>query len=95
MELHDMAQYRLPRTRRLSYLAFSEDRRPRNVADDEQACRRGTRALGLGCIPAARAVAQTLASGSSAAATNRSFSAALQRRRRCTDVMTSIAVLLM
>jgi hypothetical protein len=27
-------------------LALSEDRRPRNVADDEQACRRGTRALG-------------------------------------------------
>jgi hypothetical protein len=46
MEIHDLAECRIPRTRRVSCLAFSEDRRPRNVADDEQACRRGTRALG-------------------------------------------------
>jgi hypothetical protein len=36
-----------------------------------------------------RAIAVTLAPGSSVAATKRSFSAALQRRRRSTDVMTS------
>jgi len=46
MELHDMAQYRVPRPRRVSHLAFPEDWRSRNVANDEQACRRGTRALG-------------------------------------------------
>jgi hypothetical protein len=40
-------------------------------------------------MPASRAIADTLAPGSSAAATSRSFSAALQRRRRSTDVMTS------
>jgi hypothetical protein len=32
MELHDLAQYRLPRTRRVPYLALSEDWWPRNVA---------------------------------------------------------------
>jgi len=40
-------------------------------------------------ILASRAIVDTLAPGSSVAATNRCFSAALQRRRRSTDVMTS------
>jgi hypothetical protein len=39
--------------------------------------------------------AETPAPASREAATRRSFSSALQRRRRCTDVITSIAVLLM
>src|SRR5215470_9855385 len=42
-------------------------------------------------IPAARATFEALAPGSSAAATIRSFSARDQRRRRCTDVITSTA----
>jgi hypothetical protein len=42
-------------------------------------------------ILAARAISETLASSSSAAATIRSFSARDQRRRRCTDVITSTA----
>jgi hypothetical protein len=40
-------------------------------------------------MPASRAIADTLAPGSSVAATSRRFSAKLQRRRRSTDVMTS------
>src|SRR5262249_46132314 len=46
----------------------------------------------LGCR---RATADTRVPGSSDAATSRSFSSAVQRRGRCTEVMTSIAVLLM
>ena len=42
-----------------------------------------------------QATADTPQPGSSDAATSRSFSATLQRRRRCTDVITSIAALLM
>src|SRR5215472_7170054 len=49
----------------------------------------------LGCIPAWRATADTPVPGSSDVAISRSFSSAVQRRRRCTEVMTSIAVLLM
>src|SRR4029453_2489808 len=45
-------------------------------------------------IPAARATSEALAPGSSAAATIRSFSARDQRRRRCTDVITSTALLI-
>jgi len=47
----------------------------------------------LGWIPASRATAETLAPRSSEAATSRSFSAPPQRRRRSTEVMTSIALL--
>src|SRR5262245_39368379 len=45
-------------------------------------------------IPAARATSEALAPGSSAAATIRSFSARDQRRRRCTDVITSTALVI-
>src|SRR5262245_38693840 len=47
----------------------------------------------LVCIPASRATSDATAPGSSAAATIRSFSARDQRRRRCTDVITSICAL--
>jgi len=47
-----------------------------------------------GCSPASRASAGTTASGSSDAATSRSFSAELHRRRRSTDVITSTGSLL-
>jgi hypothetical protein len=47
---------------------------------------------GLVCIPAARATSEATAPGSIAAATIRSFSARGQRRRRCTDVITSTCV---
>jgi len=43
----------------------------------------------LGWTPALRATADTLAPASSVAATSCSFSAELQRRRRCTDLITS------
>src|SRR5215469_11433763 len=46
----------------------------------------------LGCSPASRASADTTAPGSSDAATSRSFSAELHRRRRSTDVITSTCV---
>jgi hypothetical protein len=58
--------------------------------DRRSSCRRHPYSW-LGWIPASRATAETL--DSSEAATIRSFSAALQRRRRSTDVMTSIALL--
>src|SRR5882672_2993371 len=45
-------------------------------------------------IPAARATSEALAPGSSAAATIRSFSARDQRRRRCTDVITSTVLVI-
>src|SRR5215467_6730839 len=45
-------------------------------------------------IPAARATSEAIAPGSSAAATIRSFSARDQRRRRCTDVITSTALVI-
>src|SRR3974390_3413113 len=48
-----------------------------------------------GWTPASRAIAETVAPRSSEAATSPSFSAVLQRRRRSTEVMTSIAGLLM
>jgi len=60
--------------------------------DRRSSCRRHPYSW-LGCIPACRATADTLAPGSSEAATKRSFSAALQRRRRSTDVMISTALL--
>jgi len=41
-------------------------------------------------MPAECAISETLARGSSVAATNRSFSSRDQRRRRSTDVITSI-----
>src|ERR1700735_5148731 len=44
-------------------------------------------------IPAARATSEATAPGSIAAATIRSFSAGDQRRRRCTDVITSTCAL--
>jgi hypothetical protein len=46
----------------------------------------------LVCIPASRATSDATAPGSSAAATIRSFSARDQRRRRCTDVITSTCI---
>jgi hypothetical protein len=49
--------------------------------------------IGLQDPGIAGATADTLALGSSEAATSRSFSAALQRRRRSTDVITSIVLL--
>jgi hypothetical protein len=49
----------------------------------------------LGCIPACRAIADTLAPGSSDAATSCSFSAELHRRRRSTEVITSTRPLVM
>jgi hypothetical protein len=42
----------------------------------------------LGCIPACRATAETLAPGSSVAATSCSSSIVVQCRRRSTDVTT-------
>src|SRR5215470_6174052 len=45
-------------------------------------------------IPAARATSEAIAPGSNAAATIRSFSARDQRRRRCTDVITSTALVI-
>src|SRR5262245_25486247 len=62
------------------------------TGDRRSSCRRHPYSW-LGWIPASRATAETLAPGSSEADTNRSFSAALHRRRRSTDVMTSIALL--
>src|SRR5262245_54188157 len=47
----------------------------------------------LACILASRATSQATAPGSSAAAMIRSFSARDQRRRRCTDVITSTCCL--
>src|SRR5262249_33667414 len=49
----------------------------------------------LVCMPASRAISEATAPGSSAAATIRSFSSRDQRRRRCTDVITSTCVLVM
>src|SRR5215472_723576 len=60
--------------------------------DSRTSCRRHPYSW-LAWIPASRATLETLALGSSEAATSRSFSAALQRRRRSTDVITSIALL--
>jgi hypothetical protein len=60
--------------------------------DRRSSCRRHPYSW-LGWIPASRATTETLALGSSDADTSRSFSAALQRRRRSTDVITSIALL--
>jgi hypothetical protein len=60
--------------------------------DRRSSCRRHPYSW-LAWIPASRATPETLALGSSEAATSRSFSAALQRRRRSTDVITSIALL--
>jgi hypothetical protein len=52
-------------------------------------CRR-QRYSKLAPTPASRAISDATAPGSLIAATSRAFSAALQRRRRSTDVMTSI-----
>ena len=62
--------------------------------DRRSSCRRHPYSW-LARIPASRATPETLALGSSEAATSRSFSALLQRRRRSTEVMTSTAGLLM
>src|SRR5262245_6844392 len=61
--------------------------------DRRSSCRRHPYSW-LGWIPASRATADTPAPRSSEAATSRSFSTALQRRRRSTEVMTSIALLM-
>jgi hypothetical protein len=49
----------------------------------------GVVSRGLVWMPAARATSDAIAPGSSDAATIRSFSESGQRRRRCTDVITS------
>src|SRR5208337_4778841 len=61
---------------------------PRSAAN----CRR-QRFSRLTSTPALRAISVTTAAGSPIAATSRAFSAALQRRRRSTDVMTSMRLM--
>src|SRR5262249_3215787 len=58
------------------------------IGDCDRSCRRQPYSW-LAWIPACRANVDTLAPGSSDAATNSCFSEALHRRRRWTDVMTS------
>jgi hypothetical protein len=71
--------------------AFRTGANPANVARRTPIFRRHPYSW-LGGIIACCAIAETLAPGSSEAATNRPFSSALQRRRPATDLISEIAL---